>query len=64
MTDINRGSCFWCGVDVGSDDWDYVGQNRVWVCCESECNKELANEVRQARDERLSNAYEDDFARY
>lgn len=64
MTDINRGSCFWCGADVGAEDWDYVGQNRVWICNNAECNRELANEQRGAREERMLDAYEDDFARY
>lgn len=62
MTDINRGSCFWCGAKVGAEEWDYVGQNRVWVCGEAECNRELANEQRGA--ERALDAYEGDYARY
>lgn len=64
MTDINRGSCFWCGEDVGKEDWDYVGQNRVWVCNNTECNRELASEQRGARDERYLAAAEDEFMRY
>lgn len=64
MTAINRGSCFFCGETVGEDDWDDVGQNRVWVCNKSECNRELQNEQRGAYDNRFLDAMEDDFARY
>lgn len=64
MTTFNRGSCFWCGEDVGADDWDYIGNCRVWVCSESECNRELQNEQRGAEDNRYLDALEDGFARY
>lgn len=64
MTDINRGSCFWCGEKVGANDWDDVGASRVWVCGKPECNRELRNDQRAAEDERFLHALDDGFARY
>lgn len=64
MTVINRGSCFWCGEEVGDADWDYIGDSRVWICNKSECNRELKNEQQGAQDNRFLDALEDNFARY
>lgn len=64
MMVINRGSCFWCGEDVPAGDWDYVGNNRVWVCGKSECNREMENEQRGAQENRFLDALEDQFSRY
>lgn len=64
MTAINRGSCFWCGAEVGSDDWDEIGDSRVWVCNEAECNRELRNEQRGAQEDRYYRAEQDEFMRY
>lgn len=64
MTAINRGSCFFCGEQVGAEDWDEIGHNRVWVCDKSECNRELAAEQRGAYDNRFLDACEDNFERY
>lgn len=64
MTDHNRGSCFWCGRQVDKEDWEEIGNNRVWVCGSSECNRELRNEQRALGEEARQSAAEDDYERY
>lgn len=64
MTAINRGSCFWCGEKVDDKDWDYVGDNRVWVCNANECNRQLSREQQDAQADRYYRAEQDEFMRY
>lgn len=64
MTAINRGSCFWCGAKVSDADWDYVGDNRVWICNEHECNRLLSREQQEAVADRYYRAEQDEFMRY
>lgn len=54
--------CFNCGEVT--QDWDYVGHVKVYVCGARECQRELADENRGMREEAAFDAMRDDYERY
>lgn len=63
MMPINKGYCYYCGIKVDLDNYEYISNSSnttIWVCDNHQCQRELsedrraqqADEEAQARDER------------
>lgn len=44
MNYYNQNFCFNCGDKVDKDDYEDVGNTRLWICGNWECEKELRSE--------------------
>lgn len=60
MNNLNRGYCYYCGQETDLENYEEVGNTRLWVCSHDACRKELRNDYAvyqaeqeaQAKDER------------
>ena len=64
MRDRPSGSaqCFNCGAET--NDWDEIGYQKVWVCGQRECHREIADANRAADEQAQLAAREDGYDRY
>lgn len=51
-TNMNRNFCFNCGEQVDPAEHETVGNTRLWVCGQRECQRELQKAYREYCDER------------
>lgn len=56
--------CFNCAQPVGEQDFDYVGNHRLFCCGESDCGRALRDEHRQFEDEARDRAADDNYSAY
>ncbi len=64
MVTVNKGYCFNCSEPVGEKDYEEVGNARIYVCNEQECQKALQEEMRAMHEDMAQRAAEDDYQRY
>lgn len=54
--------CWYCGTYT--DDYDYIGRQRVALCSAKDCGKETARASREAEEAAALDAAEDGYERY
>lgn len=55
--------CFFCGAEVGDNDWAYCGPNRINVCDQQECQRTLQAEDRAAYENAQEQLHDDWYGR-
>jgi hypothetical protein len=58
----NKGYCFNCGEPTENDE--QVGNTTLYCCDKPECRRELREERRSEKDEKISRAEDDGYSRY
>ena len=56
--------CAYCGEEVSNKDYDYMGNRRIYICSDDQCNQEHSDQCKALRDEAMWDAQEDDYSRY
>lgn len=56
--------CSYCGEPVDEGDYEYIGNQRVYVCGSRECDRDARDDARAVYYEAAERAREDDYGRY
>ena len=59
---VNR--CSYCGEDVLDRKPERIGQTRIWLCDETECQLDFERDSREAEEEDYQNELDDLNVRY